>query len=189
MKEFLDEQAAIICRPEFIAEDPVQFPRRFESLQDIEIVSLLAAHIAWGKRSMICRDAERLLSLMGHDPYCYVMEEGYLDLDDGMNIHRTFFARDLKHLLVGLREIYRVYGSIDNFSAHVGAASDYAPAWKPRGGDAEGHHRCQRGSGLEARPSKQSEDYCLEACQYGSPMACARRRYRGYGRVEIDTEG
>lgn len=130
MKDFLDEQAALICRPEFIAEDPVQFPRRFESLQDIEIVSLLAAHIAWGKRSMICRDAERLLSLMGHDPYRYVMDEGYLDLDDDMNIHRTFFARDLKHLLAGLREIYRVYGSIDNFSAHVGAASDYAPAWK-----------------------------------------------------------
>ncbi len=48
MKEFLDEQAALINRPEFIADDPVQFPRRFDKLQDIEIVSLLAAHIAWG---------------------------------------------------------------------------------------------------------------------------------------------
>lgn len=130
MKEFLDEQAALICRPEFIAEDPVQFPRRFDTLQDIEIVSLLAAHIAWGKRSMICRDAERLLALMGHDPWRYVMEEGYLDLDDDLNIHRTFFARDLKHMLTGLREIYRRWGSIDAFSAHVGAAADYAPAWK-----------------------------------------------------------
>lgn len=130
MKEFLDEQAAMICRPEFIAEDPVQFPRRFESLQDIEIVSLLAAHIAWGKRSMICRDAERLLMLMDHDPYRYVMEEGYLDLDPDMNIHRTFFARDLRHMLAGLREIYRRFGSIDAFSAAVDAASDAAPAWK-----------------------------------------------------------
>lgn len=130
MKEFLDEQAAMICRPEFIAEDPVQFPRRFESLQDIEIVSLLAAHIAWGKRSMICRDVERLLVLMDHDPYRYVMEEGYLDLDPDMNIHRTFFARDLRHMLAGLREIYRRFGSIDSFSVAVDAASDTAPAWK-----------------------------------------------------------
>lgn len=130
MKEFLDEQAALINRPEFIADDPVQFPRRFESLQDIEIVSLLASLIAWGKRSMICRDAERLLALMGHDPYKYVMEEGYLDLDPDLNIHRTFFARDLRHLLTGLREIYSRYGSLDEFSAAVRAAEDPAPAWK-----------------------------------------------------------
>lgn len=130
MKEFLDEQAALINRPEFIADDPVQFPRRFESLPDIEIVSLLASLIAWGKRSMICRDAERLLALMGHDPYKYVMEEGYLDLDPDLNIHRTFFARDLCHLLTGLREIYSRYGSLDEFSAAVRAAEDPAPAWK-----------------------------------------------------------
>lgn len=130
MKEFLDEQAALINRPEFIAEDPVQYPRRFENLQDIEIVSFLASMIAWGKRSMICRDAERLLSLMGHDPYNYVMDEGYLDLDPSLNIHRTFFARDLQHLLKGLRAIYSKYDNLDAFSATIKAADDYAPAWK-----------------------------------------------------------
>ena len=130
MKEFLDEQADLINRKEFIADDPVQFPRRFEKLQDIEIVSFLASMIAWGKRTMICRDAERLLALMGHDPYNYVMEEGYLDLDPALNIHRTFFARDLIHFLAGLREIYKRYPSIDAFCALVDAVSDTAPAWK-----------------------------------------------------------
>lgn len=130
MKAFLDEQAALINRPEFITDDPVQFPRRFDRLQDIEIVSFLASLIAWGKRTMICRDAERLLALMGHDPYNYVMDEGYLDLDPARNIHRTFFVRDLQHLLKGLREIYRRYPSIDAFSAAVNATDDPAPAWK-----------------------------------------------------------
>lgn len=130
LKKFLDEQACLINRPEFITDDPVQFPRRFERLQDIEIVSLLAAHIAWGKRSMICRDAERLLTLMDHDPYNYVMDEGYLDLDPTLNIHRTFFARDLRHLLTGLREIYRRFSSLDAFSASIYAGNDVAPAWK-----------------------------------------------------------
>lgn len=130
MKEFLDEQSALINRPEFIAEDPVQFPRRFEKLEDIEIVSLLSSHIAWGKRSMICRDAERLLALMEHDPYQYVMDEGYRDLDPSLNIHRTFFARDLIHMLTGLRDIYRKYGSIDAFSKMIKAADDPSPAWK-----------------------------------------------------------
>jgi len=130
MKEFLDQQAFLINRPEFISDDPVQFPRRFEDLRDIEIVSLLASMIAWGKRTMICRNADKLLTLMGHDPYHYVMDEGYLDLNPEINIHRTFFARDLRHFLTGLREIYRRFGSIDAFSASVNAADDYAPAWK-----------------------------------------------------------
>lgn len=130
MKDFLDEQAALINCLEFIDDDPVQYPRRFEKLQDIEIVSFLASMIAWGKRSMICRDAERLLALMGHDPYNYVMEEGFLDLDPSLNIHRTFFARDLIHFLSGLREIYKRYGSLDAFCNAVDAASDYSPAWK-----------------------------------------------------------
>lgn len=130
MKEFLEEQAARINRPEFIGEDPVQFPRRFEDLRDIEIVSFLASMIAWGKRTMICNNAEKMLTLMGHDPYHYVMDEGYLDLDPSMNLHRTFFARDFCHFLTGLREIYRRYGSVDGFSAAVKAAEDPAPAWK-----------------------------------------------------------
>ncbi len=130
MKDFLDEQAALINRPEFIADDPVQFPRRFGRLEDIEIVSFLASMIAWGKRTMICRDAERLLALMDHDPWRYVMYEGYLDLDPALNIHRTFFARDLIHFLKGLRQIYLTHGSLDAFAAHIDAASDPAPAWK-----------------------------------------------------------
>ena len=42
----LDEEAARINSPAFVAEDPVQFPRRFSSLQDIEIMAFMAAVIA-----------------------------------------------------------------------------------------------------------------------------------------------
>ena len=62
----LMSEAERINRPEFIGEDPVQFPRRFSSLQDIEITALLVASISWGKRTMILRDAERMLGLMDY---------------------------------------------------------------------------------------------------------------------------
>lgn len=126
----LESEAARINRPEFIANDPVQFPRRFSRQEDIEIVSLLAAIIAWGKRTMICRDAERLLSLMDHEPFQYMMEEGYEDLPPEMNIHRTLFGRDLSHFMRGLRRIYASYGTLDDFSRAIGAAGSAAPAWK-----------------------------------------------------------
>ena len=126
----LDEEAARINSPAFIADDPVQFPRRFSDLRDIEITAIVSALLAWGNRKMICRDCERLLGYMDHSPYTYVMDEGYEDFDPDRNIHRTFFGRDLRYLLRGLRKIYKEHGSIDNLGIANGIGEDNAPAWK-----------------------------------------------------------
>lgn len=128
--ELLRSEAARINSPEFITADPVQFPRRFSRLQDIEIVSLLAAIIAWGNRPMICRDAERLLGWMDNEPYAFLMEKGYEQFPEDQNIHRTFFGRHFRWLMRGLHAIYSRYGSLEAFSAACGAGMDEAPAWK-----------------------------------------------------------
>lgn len=129
LKLLLDTEAARINHPDFIAADPVQFPRRYTSLPDIEIAALLCSSIAWGNRKMICRDCDRMLALMGHDPYNYVMDQAYEELPD-QNIHRTFFAANLRHFLRGLHRIYSRYSSLNDFANahHVGA--DEAPSWK-----------------------------------------------------------
>lgn len=126
----LEEEAARINSPAFIKDDPVQFPRRFTDLRDIEITALLSAMIAWGKRTMICRDAERLLQLMNHEPYLYLKEGAYEELDDRRNIHRTFFASDLKHFMRGMRAIYSRYPSLDALGDSIKAGQDQAPAWR-----------------------------------------------------------
>lgn len=126
----LDEEATRINSPEFIADDPVQFPRRFSDLRDIEITAILSALLAWGNRKMICRDCERLLGYMEHSPFAYVMDEGYEDFDPDKNIHRTFFGRDLQYLLRGLRKVYLEHGSIDNLGNARKVGEDPAPAWK-----------------------------------------------------------
>lgn len=92
IKELLDREASRINNLDFISRDPVQFPRRFERLHDIEIVSLLSATIAWGNRKMICANCEKMLSLMEYRPFDYVMDKGYEELPD-MNIHRTFLPK------------------------------------------------------------------------------------------------
>lgn len=130
VRELLDSEAARINSPAFIGEDPVQFPRRFSQLQDIEIVAFLSSIIAWGNRKMICRDAERMLALMDNEPYRYVMDEGYEDLNPRQNIHRTFFGEHFSYFLRGMREIYTKYGSLDAFSAGVRAGDSEAPSWK-----------------------------------------------------------
>lgn len=128
--DLLNQEVARINNVNFIPKDPVQFPHRFEKLQDIEISGLVAAIIAWGKRTMICRDADHILTLMDNEPYAYVMDEGYEDLDPEMNLHRTFFAKDLQYFLRGMHRIYKEYGSLDAFSAAIRAGEDEAPAWK-----------------------------------------------------------
>lgn len=129
LKLLLDTEAARINHPDFITADPVQFPRRYTSLPDIEIAALLCSSIAWGNRKMICRDCDRMLALMGHDPYNYLMDQAYEELPD-QNIHRTFFAANLRHFLRGLHRIYSRYGTLNDFANahHVGA--DEAPSWK-----------------------------------------------------------
>ena len=128
IKELLDREAFRINNLDFISRDPVQFPRRFERLQDIEIVSLLSATIAWGNRKMICANCEKMLSLMEYRPFDYVMDKGYEELHD-MNIHRTFFAKNMRHYLRGLNKIYAEHGSLQEFARKMGINNSEFPSW------------------------------------------------------------
>ncbi|MDR1740209.1 MAG: TIGR02757 family protein [Bacteroidales bacterium] len=111
---FLDENVHKYNTPAFIENDPVQFPRRYTKKQDIEIVAFLVAHISWGKRAMILRDAERMLSIMGDSPYNYVMDGKYEKLGN-KNVHRTFFEHDMKYFLGGFAKILKEHNSIEDF--------------------------------------------------------------------------
>lgn len=130
LKVLLDREAARVNTPSFIAADPVQFPRRFSALPDIEIAALLSATIAWGNRKMICNNCEKMLAIMGNEPAHFVNNQEYELLPDEQNIHRTFFARNFKYLLRGLRRIYHNYSSLNEFAAahHVGESEE--PAWR-----------------------------------------------------------
>lgn len=138
LKELLDREAARICVPEFAHDDPVQFPRRFAaemastgaaSQGDVEIAALLSAQLAWGRREMIVRDCRRLFALMDWQPLLFVREQGWRDLPDDRNIHRTFFARNLSHYLRGLHRLYSRHPSVEAFAAERGVAASDAPAW------------------------------------------------------------
>ncbi len=145
LKELLDFHAARINSPEFIENDPVQFPRQFTSTQDIEIASLLCSSIAWGNRKMICADCTRMLALMDNAPHRFVMERGFDDLPDRQNIHRTFFTDNLRHFLLGLHRIYSRYDSLADFARDKGIAMSEFPAWELAA--AINHELCEANNG------------------------------------------
>ena len=101
------------CR-EFIKDDPISFPHSFTRREDVEIAALLASIIAWGNRKMILASGRKMFhDIMHSAPYDYVMSGEWESLDDAINIHRTFFARDFKYICRGLKSIYAKHGTME----------------------------------------------------------------------------
>lgn len=105
--------------PQYFQEDPVIFPRHFVSgpgnvyrLADVEIAALIAAHLAWGRRSMIVRDCTRAMDEMSWKPYEYVMAGEYRD--DNSSLHRTVKWSEFAMICRNLRDIYSHTDSLEN---------------------------------------------------------------------------
>jgi len=120
----LDNWYEKICKPDFIALDPVQFPRMYSKREDMEIAAFLSATIAWGRRDLILRSAKRMFTLMGQSPYEHVMSGDFKKLKNN-NIHRTFFEDDLKYFCRGFNHCYAKYGSLENLFAE-----SHSDVWK-----------------------------------------------------------
>ena len=123
----------------YFEEDPIIFPKHFAallaegkaSLQDVETAAAIAAHLAWGRRSMIVRDCTRAMDEMGWQPYEYVRAGQYRDEDK--SLHRTVKWSEFAAICRRIKEFYdsdesmevlspgqmrtRIYGQKDNPSA------------------------------------------------------------------------
>lgn len=119
LKLFLDEKAEQYENSAFLDEDPIQIPHRFSRKEDIEIIGLLTATIAWGNRKSIIRSAENIITVLEEQPYAFVMESGENELKRAEGfVHRTFQAEDLQFFIKGLRGIYSEYESLETAFHH-----------------------------------------------------------------------
>ncbi|MBK8883253.1 MAG: TIGR02757 family protein [Bacteroidales bacterium] len=125
LKEFLDEKVELYNRPAFIASDPISIPHQFTKKQDIEISGFLAATIAWGNRKMILRNANRMMELLDHSPYEFIMNSSNDEIEVIERfVHRTFNSTDLIYFLKALKNIYRYKGGLETiFKVHQAADS------------------------------------------------------------------
>lgn len=107
LREFLDEKVARYNTRSFLDSDPIQLPHRFTRKEDIEIVGFLVATIAWGNRKSIIASGEKLIQIMGNDPFEFVTDYVPGKLADKQFVHRTFNSVDLDFFLRSLQAIYR----------------------------------------------------------------------------------
>lgn len=129
IKEFLDEKVYQYNTPAFIESDPISIPHKFDLKEDIEISGFLAATIAWGNRTMIIKNATRLVGMMGNSPYDFIMnhEEHHLDRFKGF-VHRTFNDVDLIYFIKAIQNIYVNCGGIEKVFAQSVTSCSTQPA-------------------------------------------------------------
>jgi uncharacterized protein (TIGR02757 family) len=129
LKEFLDEKVALYNQPAFIESDPISIPHQFTKKPDIEIAGFLAATIAWGNRKMILRNANRMMELLDHSPYEFIMNSSNDEIEMIERfVHRTFNSTDLIYFLKALQNIYRHKGGLETIFKAYQAADSLLPA-------------------------------------------------------------
>jgi uncharacterized protein (TIGR02757 family) len=129
LKEFLDEMVDKYNRPSFIESDPISIPHQYSRKQDIEIAGFLAATIAWGNRKMILRNANRMMELLDHSPYEFIINASNdeIEMFKGF-VHRTFNSNDLICFLKSLQNIYRYKGGLETIFNAYQTADSLQPA-------------------------------------------------------------
>ena len=65
LNEFLLLKAEQFESLSFIADDPISIPHQFKRKEDIEIIGLLVATIAWGNRKSIIKSGNQLVTIFG----------------------------------------------------------------------------------------------------------------------------
>lgn len=121
VKELLDEKYFQFNNTSFIETDPISIPHQFSKKEDIEISSILVATIAWGQRTSIINNGNKLMRLMNDEPYEFIMNFSKKDAIRFENfVHRTFNSADCVFFLNALRNIYTKYGGLENaFSGKI----------------------------------------------------------------------
>ena len=98
----------------FIETDPIQIPHLFNKKEDIEISGFLTSTIAWGNRKSIIKSAEKLIELLDHSPYDFILNHKKRDLDTLKPfVHRTFNGIDLIQFVKSLKHIYKNYNGLE----------------------------------------------------------------------------
>lgn len=130
LKEFLDEKVVQYNNPNFIESDPIQIPHLFTEKEDIEIIAFLIATIAWGNRKSIINNGKKLVEIMGHSPFDFVMnydEDKDRERFDSF-VHRTFNSDDLAYFFKALQHIYKNYNGPEAIFTEFATPDSLQPA-------------------------------------------------------------
>lgn len=114
LEKLLNEKAKLYNQPGFIKNDPICIPHLFTRKQDIEIAGLFASILAWGNRTTIINSCKKIMQLMHHQPYEFILNHSKNDLKKCAGfVHRTFNDTDLLYFIHFLHHHYKKEKSLE----------------------------------------------------------------------------
>lgn len=129
LKEFLDEKVTLYNNPKFIESDPIQIPHQFSLKEDIEIAAFLTATISWGNRTMIIKNAFKMMELLDNSPHDFIVHHQDKDLEVINNfVHRTFNTIDFIQFIKSLQNIYKNHNGLENVLSITDNSDNYQTA-------------------------------------------------------------
>ena len=103
MKKILNNLVTKYETKDFIKSDPIQFPHRYKTDEDIEIAAFISSLFAFGKREMFIKKLDYLFSL-SKSPYELVLDYKKYNLENFL--YRFIKSYDLIELLRILNKLY-----------------------------------------------------------------------------------
>lgn len=114
LRQILDNYVEKYNVPDFIQNDPISIPHRYQKLQDIEITAFWVSMLAWGQRKTIINKSNELFALMGDSPHEFIVNHKEKDRKAFLEFkHRTFQATDTLYFLEFLQNFYQKNTSLE----------------------------------------------------------------------------
>lgn len=113
-EEILNYYYNVFDEKQFIDNDPICIPHKFQDKEDIEISGFLAATIAWGNRKAIINSALDIIKRMDNAPYDFIINADKNDIEKLAGFYyRTFQEVDLVCFINSLHNIYTNHGGLE----------------------------------------------------------------------------
>ena len=131
LKRALDQLYAGFDRPDS-AVDPIQIVRRYDRLEDRELVAFIAAGLAFGRMASVMTSIEGVCRVLGAAPAVFVRRFEPRAHGDALRLlsHRWTRGRDFVAMIWMLRQLIEAHGSLEACFArgHDPGAPDVAPS-------------------------------------------------------------
>ena len=115
LKAFCEGMYYVYARRELIYPDPLHFLYQYEGIRNREVVGLIASSLAYGRVAQIMKSVDRVLSVMGSDPYTFLKDNKYFDVVPDSFKHRFTTNYDMNNFLANISGVIREYDSIEDF--------------------------------------------------------------------------
>lgn len=117
LKILLNDAAVKYETATFIETDPIQFPHRYCSREDVEVSAFIAAWMAYGSRKVFLKILDSMHSVMDMygGPFSYIMNGHFSDFESkaGETLYRFYKWQDFISLAERMRYIYEKSGTIE----------------------------------------------------------------------------